>query len=150
MAAPRLRFKSASLLSYRPDGKTRERGLMLCKLGRYGGGIPKFKARKKAQNEDLVSEILFFLSHRLTSSEALSRPDGARYQTCEKVLVFRQPGLHLGDIRVFKARKVPGMEELVGTSGYAIIFSVKGGRSAPDMMAGGEVGCLVWGGGSAI
>jgi hypothetical protein len=53
--------------------------------------------------------------------------------------VFRQPGLHPGDIRVFKARKVPGMEELVGTSGYAIIFSVKGGRSAPDMMAGGNL-----------
>ena len=40
---------------------------------------------------------------------------------------------------MFKARKVPGIEDLVGTSGYAIIFSVQGPRSAADTMAGGDL-----------
>ncbi|GAQ80334.1 RNA-dependent RNA polymerase [Klebsormidium nitens] len=43
--------------------------------------------------------------------------------TSEKVLLFRQPGLHPGDIRVFKIQKVPA----------------NGPRSAADMMAGGDL-----------
>lgn len=34
---------------------------------------------------------------------------------------------------------MPGIEALVGSSGYAIIVSVQGPRSAADMMAGGDL-----------
>ncbi|KAJ4708521.1 RNA-dependent RNA polymerase [Melia azedarach] len=56
----------------------------------------------------------------------------------EKVLVYRNPGLHFGDIHVLKAVYVEELQELVGTAKYAIFFPCKGPRSLADEIAGGD------------
>ncbi|XP_022731132.1 probable RNA-dependent RNA polymerase 3 [Durio zibethinus] len=59
-------------------------------------------------------------------------------QISGKVLVFRQPGVHFGDIHVLNARYVESLEEFVGLAKYAIFFPCKGPRSLADEMAGGD------------
>uniref|UniRef100_A0A1J3DWC0 RNA-dependent RNA polymerase n=4 Tax=Noccaea caerulescens TaxID=107243 RepID=A0A1J3DWC0_NOCCA len=54
------------------------------------------------------------------------------------VLVYRNPGLHFGDIHVLKATYVKALEEYVGNSKYAVFFSQKGPRSLGDEIAGGD------------
>ncbi|KAH9762554.1 putative RNA-dependent RNA polymerase 3 [Citrus sinensis] len=56
----------------------------------------------------------------------------------EKVLVYRNPGLHFGDIHVLKATYVKELEDFVGTSKYAIFFPCNGPRSLADEIAGGD------------
>ncbi|KAK2650448.1 hypothetical protein Ddye_017937 [Dipteronia dyeriana] len=56
----------------------------------------------------------------------------------EKVLVYRNPGLHFGDIHVLKATYVKGLEDITGNSKYAIFFPTKGPRSLADEIAGSD------------
>ncbi|KAL0702921.1 hypothetical protein Bca4012_059043 [Brassica carinata] len=54
------------------------------------------------------------------------------------VLVYRNPGLHFGDIHVLKATYVKAMEEYVGNSKYGVFFPQKGPRSLGDEIANGD------------
>ncbi|KAL5771145.1 hypothetical protein ACOSP7_015299 [Xanthoceras sorbifolium] len=56
----------------------------------------------------------------------------------EKVLVYRNPGLHFGDIHVLKATYVKELVDIIGNSKYAIFFPCKGPRSLADEIAGGD------------
>ncbi|EEF48185.1 RNA-dependent RNA polymerase, putative [Ricinus communis] len=55
-----------------------------------------------------------------------------------KVLVYRNPGLHFGDIHVLKATYVKALEDFVGNAKYAIFFPCKGPQSLADEIAGGD------------
>ncbi|KAJ8751018.1 hypothetical protein K2173_016199 [Erythroxylum novogranatense] len=55
-----------------------------------------------------------------------------------KVLVYRNPGLHFGDVHIMKATHVKGLEAYVGNAKYAIFFPRKGSRSLADELAGGD------------
>ncbi|XVF34908.1 hypothetical protein REPUB_Repub18cG0098800 [Reevesia pubescens] len=59
-------------------------------------------------------------------------------QISGKVLVYRQPGLHFGDVHVLNARYVETLDEYVGHAKYAIFFPCKGPRSLADEMGGGD------------
>ncbi|KAL4034661.1 hypothetical protein IC575_003325 [Cucumis melo] len=62
-----------------------------------------------------------------------------------KVLVYRNPGLHLGDIHVLTAKYVEELVPVVGNAKYAIFFSSKGPRSVADEIAGGDFdGDMYW------
>ncbi|KAM5547583.1 hypothetical protein ABKV19_001859 [Rosa sericea] len=62
-----------------------------------------------------------------------------------KVLVYRYPGLHFGDIKVLKATYVKELESIVGDARYAIFFSCKGPRNVADEIGGGDFdGDLYW------
>ncbi|CAN6541027.1 unnamed protein product [Malus baccata var. baccata] len=66
-------------------------------------------------------------------------------QISGKVLVYRNPGLHFGDIHVLKATYVKELESFVGNAKYAIFFSRKGPRSVADEISGGDFdGDLYW------
>ncbi|XP_061994035.1 probable RNA-dependent RNA polymerase 5 isoform X1 [Rosa rugosa] len=66
-------------------------------------------------------------------------------QLSGKVLVYRYPGLHFGDIHVLKATYVKELESFVGNAKYGIFFSCKGPRSIADEMGGGDFdGDLYW------
>ncbi|CAE5990913.1 unnamed protein product [Arabidopsis arenosa] len=54
------------------------------------------------------------------------------------VLVYRNPGLHFGDIHILKATYVKTLEQYVGNSKYAVFFPQKGPRSLGDEIAGGD------------
>lgn len=61
------------------------------------------------------------------------------------VLVYRQPGLHFGDIHILAATYVKDLDKIVGNSKYGIFFSTKGPRSLADEMAGGDFdGDMYW------
>ncbi|KAG9148868.1 hypothetical protein Leryth_020825 [Lithospermum erythrorhizon] len=59
-------------------------------------------------------------------------------QISGKVLVYRNPGLHHGDIHVLTAVYVSALEEMVGNAKYAIFFSAKGQRSVASEIANGD------------
>lgn len=59
-------------------------------------------------------------------------------QISGKVLVYRNPGIHVGDIHILTARYVKELDEYVGHAKYAIFFPSKGPRSLADEMAGGD------------
>ncbi|KAA3457828.1 putative RNA-dependent RNA polymerase 5 [Gossypium australe] len=59
-------------------------------------------------------------------------------QTSGKVLVYRHPGVHFGDIHILTARYVKELDEYVGHAKYAIFFPSNGPRSLADEMAGGD------------
>lgn len=66
-------------------------------------------------------------------------------QISGKVLVYRNPGLHFGDIHVLEAVFVKQLEEYVGNAKYGIFFSTKGQRSAAYEMATGDFdGDMYW------
>ncbi|KAM5547587.1 hypothetical protein ABKV19_001862 [Rosa sericea] len=66
-------------------------------------------------------------------------------QLSGKVLVYRYPGLHFGDIKVLKATYVKELESIVGDARYAIFFSCKGPRNVADEIGGGDFdGDLYW------
>lgn len=66
-------------------------------------------------------------------------------QISGKVLVYRNPGIHFGDVHVLTAKHVEGLEEIVGNSKYGIIFPTKGSRSLADAMSGGDLdGDMYW------
>ncbi|KAI8565476.1 hypothetical protein RHMOL_Rhmol03G0262200 [Rhododendron molle] len=61
------------------------------------------------------------------------------------LLVYRNPGLHFGDIHRLKAVYVKELEEIVGNAKYAIFFSTKGERSVANEMANGDFdGDMYW------
>ncbi|GMN50612.1 hypothetical protein TIFTF001_019770 [Ficus carica] len=71
----------------------------------------------------------------------------ANGQVSGKVLVYRNPGLHFGDIHVLKATYIEEeeLESFVGNAKYAIFFSRKGPRSIADEIATGDFdGDMYW------
>ncbi|KAL5572573.1 hypothetical protein UlMin_022170 [Ulmus minor] len=66
-------------------------------------------------------------------------------QVSGKVLVYRNPGLHFGDVHVLKATYVVELESFVGNAKYAIFFPCKGPRSIADEIGTGDFdGDLYW------
>ncbi|GKD90639.1 probable RNA-dependent RNA polymerase 5, partial [Tanacetum coccineum] len=66
-------------------------------------------------------------------------------QVSGKVLVYRNPGVHFGDIHILNAKYVPAMGEFVGNGKYGIFFSTKGRRSVGSEIANGDFdGDLYW------
>ncbi|XP_071715464.1 probable RNA-dependent RNA polymerase 5 [Rutidosis leptorrhynchoides] len=66
-------------------------------------------------------------------------------QISGKVLVYRNPGLHFGDIHILNAKYVKELEEYVGNAKYGIFFSTKGKRSVGSEIADGDFdGDLYW------
>ncbi|KAG2274573.1 hypothetical protein Bca52824_057128 [Brassica carinata] len=63
---------------------------------------------------------------------------GEAGQISGDVLVYRNPGLHFGDIHVLKATYVKALEEHVGNSKYGVFFPQIGPRSLGDEIAGGD------------
>ncbi|KAG6770051.1 hypothetical protein POTOM_025718 [Populus tomentosa] len=59
-------------------------------------------------------------------------------QLSGEVLVYRNPGLHFGDIHILKATYVRELEDFVGNAKYGIFFPRKGPRSLADEMSGGD------------
>ncbi|GAB4852644.1 hypothetical protein Ancab_016859 [Ancistrocladus abbreviatus] len=59
-------------------------------------------------------------------------------QISGRVLVYRNPGCHFGDIHILNATYVKALEHVVGNSKYCIIFPTKGTRSIADEIAGGD------------
>nr|KJB07221.1 hypothetical protein B456_001G008800 [Gossypium raimondii] len=59
-------------------------------------------------------------------------------QISGKVLVYRHPGIHFGDVHILTARYVKELDEFVGDAKYAIFFPCNGPRSLADEMAGGD------------
>ncbi|XP_028781093.1 probable RNA-dependent RNA polymerase 5 [Neltuma alba] len=61
------------------------------------------------------------------------------------VLVYRNPGLHFGDIHILQATYVKELESFVGHSKYAIFFPCVGPRSLADEIGGGDFdGDMYW------
>ncbi|GKA72180.1 probable RNA-dependent RNA polymerase 5 [Tanacetum coccineum] len=66
-------------------------------------------------------------------------------QISGKVLVYRNPGLHFGDVHVLNARYVKELEDYIGNSKFGIFFSTKGRRSVANEIAGGDFdGDIYW------
>ncbi|XP_047333491.1 probable RNA-dependent RNA polymerase 5 [Impatiens glandulifera] len=66
-------------------------------------------------------------------------------QISGNVLVYRNPGLHFGDVHILKAVYVPDMEFIVGNAKYGIFFSINGQRSAASEIANGDFdGDMYW------
>nr|KAJ0194431.1 hypothetical protein LSAT_V11C800427290 [Lactuca sativa] len=66
-------------------------------------------------------------------------------QISGKVLVYRNPGLHFGDIHVLNARYVKELEDFIGNGKFAIFFSTKGRRSVANEIANGDFdGDMYW------
>ncbi|KAI3714711.1 hypothetical protein L6452_21670 [Arctium lappa] len=66
-------------------------------------------------------------------------------QISGKVLVYRNPGIHFGDIHILNAKYVAEMEDFVGNARYGIFFSTKGRRSVGSEIANGDFdGDLYW------
>ncbi|KAL1289441.1 probable RNA-dependent RNA polymerase 3 isoform X4 [Arachis hypogaea] len=62
-----------------------------------------------------------------------------------EVLVYRNPGLHFGDIHRMDAVPVEELKSYVGDSKYAIFFPCVGPRSVADEIAGGDFdGDMYW------
>ncbi|XP_058206703.1 probable RNA-dependent RNA polymerase 5 isoform X2 [Rhododendron vialii] len=59
-------------------------------------------------------------------------------QISGELLVYRNPGLHFGDIHRLEAVYVKELEETVGNAKYAIFFSTKGERSVANEIANGD------------
>lgn len=61
------------------------------------------------------------------------------------VLVYRNPGLHFGDVHVLKATYVEALKVVVGNAKYAIFFSTKGERSMASEIGDGDLdGDMYW------
>uniref|UniRef100_K3Y2C1 RNA-dependent RNA polymerase n=1 Tax=Setaria italica TaxID=4555 RepID=K3Y2C1_SETIT len=62
-----------------------------------------------------------------------------------KVLVYKHPGLHFGDIHKLTATHIDGLQEIVGDSKYDIFFPTSGSRSLADEMANSDFdGDMYW------
>lgn len=62
-----------------------------------------------------------------------------------KVLVYKHPGLHFGDIHVLTATYFEEFKAFVGSSKYAIFFPTKGPRSLADEIANSDLdGDMYW------
>lgn len=84
-------------------------------------------------------------SNKTTSQIFLFLPCRDQGPLYGPVLIYRNPGLHPGDIHVVNARYIKGLEEFVGNSKYGIFFPSKGPRSMADEIAGGDYdGDMYW------
>ncbi|GMP59680.1 hypothetical protein CsSME_00022867 [Camellia sinensis var. sinensis] len=89
--------------------------------------------------EELNSDELYKNSEQM---KKICRDNG---QISGQVLVYRNPGLHFGDIHVLKAVYVKALEDFVGNAKYAIFFSTKGRRSVGSEIANGDFdGDMYW------
>jgi hypothetical protein len=62
-----------------------------------------------------------------------------------KVLVYKNPGKHRGDVHVFDAIWDSQLDPYIGASQYTIFFSVLGDRPVVDEMANSDLdGDLYW------
>lgn len=62
-----------------------------------------------------------------------------------KVLVYRNPGVHFGDVHVMTARYIKELEPVVGNAKFAVFFSTKGSRNVADEIGGGDFdGDMYW------
>ncbi|MCE0480698.1 hypothetical protein HAX54_037749 [Datura stramonium] len=66
-------------------------------------------------------------------------------QVSGRVLVYRNPGLHFGDVHVMKVRYVEELVDIVGDAKYGIFFSTKDPRSAATEITNGDFdGDMYW------
>ena len=66
-------------------------------------------------------------------------------QISGKVLVYRNPGLHFGDVHVLEAVYVKELEDVIGNAKFGIFFSTKGQRSVANEIANGDFdGDMYW------
>ncbi|KAI3943121.1 hypothetical protein MKW92_035353 [Papaver armeniacum] len=66
-------------------------------------------------------------------------------QLSGNVLVYKNPGLHFGDVHVMKATYVEELVNFVGNAKYAIFFPTKGPRSVADEIANSDFdGDMYW------
>ncbi|KAK9101032.1 hypothetical protein Scep_024462 [Stephania cephalantha] len=66
-------------------------------------------------------------------------------QISGKVLVYRNPGLHFGDIHVLTATYCKEIEDIVGNAKYGIFFPIVGPRSIADEIGTGDFdGDMYW------
>lgn len=62
-----------------------------------------------------------------------------------KVLVYKHPGLHFGDIHIMNAKYVEELNHIVGNAKYGIFFSTKGPISAASEIANSDFdGDMYW------
>ncbi|XP_022681471.1 probable RNA-dependent RNA polymerase 3 [Setaria italica] len=79
-----------------------------------------------------------------TERRRLDPPSDNR-QVSGKVLVYKHPGLHFGDIHKLTATHIDGLQEIVGDSKYDIFFPTSGSRSLADEMANSDFdGDMYW------
>ncbi|XP_076912882.1 putative RNA-dependent RNA polymerase 5 [Bidens hawaiensis] len=66
-------------------------------------------------------------------------------QISGKVLVYRNPALHFGDVHVLNARYVKELEDYIGNCKFGIFFSTKGKRSVANEIGNGDFdGDMYW------
>ena len=66
-------------------------------------------------------------------------------QVSGKVLVYKDPGLHIGDVHKLTATHIDGLEDIVGDSKYAIFFPTSGSRSLADEIVNSDFdGDMYW------
>ncbi|KAK9130977.1 hypothetical protein Sjap_011464 [Stephania japonica] len=66
-------------------------------------------------------------------------------QISGKVLVYRNPGLHFGDVHVLTATYCKEIEDTVGNAKYGIFFPIVGPRSIADEIGSGDFdGDMYW------
>ncbi|RZC51374.1 hypothetical protein C5167_019794 [Papaver somniferum] len=66
-------------------------------------------------------------------------------QLSGNVLVYKNPGLHFGDVHVMKATYIEELVNFVGNAKYAIFFPTKGPRSVADEIANSDFdGDMYW------
>ncbi|KAH9301359.1 hypothetical protein KI387_012942, partial [Taxus chinensis] len=105
--------------------------------------IKKFKEGKIPIDESFYLMGTADPTGQLKSNEVCVLLDHG--QVSGDVLVYKNPGLHFGDIHVFQATYVKDIEYIVGDSKFAIFFSTRGPRSAADEIANSDFdGDLYW------
>ncbi|VFQ63046.1 unnamed protein product [Cuscuta campestris] len=105
------------------------------KVGLKGGKLP-------------ISDS-FYLIGTADPTETLNRDEVCVIldygQIVGEVLVYRNPGLHFGDIHKLNAVHVKEIDEVVGNAKYGIFFSTKGHRSVASEIANGDFdGDVYW------
>ncbi|XP_057969037.1 probable RNA-dependent RNA polymerase 5 isoform X2 [Malania oleifera] len=105
--------------------------------------------RKRLKEGRLPITDCFYLMGTVDPTGTLERDEVCiildKGQISGKVLVFKNPGLHFGDIHVLNAKYVKDLEDVVENSKYAIFFPTKGPRSLADEMANSDFdGDLYW------
>ncbi|CAH9131271.1 unnamed protein product [Cuscuta epithymum] len=91
----------------------------------------------------------FYLIGTADPTETLNRDEVCvildHGQIVGEVLVYRNPGLHFGDIHKLNAVHIKELDEIVGNAKYGIFFSIKGERSVANEIANGDFdGDVYW------
>lgn len=88
----------------------------------------------------IIHTLIIYIFITLTSFKC--RGDG---RICGKVLVYKNPGKHWGDVHVFDAVWGERLNPYVGPSKYMIFFSTNGDRPVVDEIANSDLdGDLYW------